>query len=306
MECLVCKKSESYIDDRLGERVCLDCGYVMVSNIIEETVSPNLPNEEYRLGDRGTLGSHISNLGNPSLVRNLKRTQKIFSKRNDSNLVKGQMECNMVLSPWLPNNNLKDRVHSYYRRFYSDRYTWRFTISVRATAIVFLVLRENGIPISLAKLAIDNNEDKFRVSKAVRYFARQINKPWLLHQVPIDSWTDKIAQDLFKNVKTQREMTSTSFRYDLRLVTQYISQVLSDRGVYFSKGHMASCVWITCLLRTTGSWPEFNQAQIASSCECGTLTIRNNNNSIYNMLAVDKKMLKALTVKKFVAGVRYD
>jgi len=303
MQCMVCKSHKNYIDDRLGEKVCVDCGYVMVSNISEETISPNLPNDEYRLGDRGSLGSHMSLVGNQSLIRKLKRTQDVFSKKLDSNLVKGQMECNMILSPWLPNNNLKDRVHSYYKRFYSDRYTWRYTISVRATALVFLVLRENGIPISISQLSKDNNEDKFRVSKAVRYFARQINKPWLLHQVSVDSWADKVAQDLFSNNKLIDE---SSFRNDLRVVTQYVSQIISDRGLYFSKGHMASCVWITCLLRTTGSWPEFTQAEIANSCKCGTLTIRNNNNSIYNMLAVNKKMLKALTVNNFVAGVRYE
>ena len=37
LRCTECEGSDFEVDDRLGEHVCVNCGYVQVSNIFEET-----------------------------------------------------------------------------------------------------------------------------------------------------------------------------------------------------------------------------------------------------------------------------
>ena len=147
MICELCKSENSSLDDRLGEMVCDDCGYVMVSNLYEETSSPITGTssvvhiDNIRTGDKGQLGSNIGHEGNSRLIRSLRKSQRRLRDRSTQNMGRGILECNMVLSPWLPNPNLKERVHSYYKRFFRDRHTWRWTVGARATALVFIVLK---------------------------------------------------------------------------------------------------------------------------------------------------------------------
>ena len=182
MICDLCSSENNSLDDRLGEMVCDDCGYVMVANLYEETSSPILNSEQsldIRTGDKGQLGSNIGSEGNSRLIRSLRKSQMRLRDRATQNMGKGILECNMVLSPWLPNSNLKERVHTYYKKFFLDRHTWRWTVSARAVAIVFIVLKENGMAVTLSELSQSNNENKGHVSKAARYFARELSKPWL-------------------------------------------------------------------------------------------------------------------------------
>ena len=317
MICDLCKSVNTSLDDRLGEHICDDCGYVIVSNLYEETSSPIIQTDDgvadVRTGDRGILGSDIGyatyGTGNPKLIRSLRKNQQRLRDRATQNMAKGILECNMVLSPWLPNSNLKERVHAYYKKFFKDRHTWRWTVSSRATALVFIVLKENGMAVTLSELSENNNEDKRHVSKAARYFARGIGKPWLLNQMGITSWIEKCGNTLvFLNGENYKPEDKRAFLYDARIVSEYLSYQLEGRDIQFTKLHLACCFWITCLLRTRGSWPEYTQAEICKACGASTNAtgMRNKMREMYNMLNINKNGIKRLTVEQFVAGVRYE
>lgn len=315
MICEICKGSSNTIDDRLGERVCNDCGYVMISNLFEETQNNfYVDNGQViiRSGDRGTLGSKIgqSKMGessmNRKLISRLRKNQTWLKDSSTKNMSKGIMECNMILSPWLPNDNLKERTHAYYKKFFLDRFSWRWTVSTRATAIVFLVLKENGIAISLKELAQNNGENQQLVSKAARYMAREIRKPWLLHQTSTSNLVEKTANTLINCNAVNKDTTrKRQFISDVRSITEYIEGILSQHGIHFSKGHLASCFWIACLLRTKGSWPEYTQKEIGFSCGCAEITLRDNMRKLYKLLNTNKKELKRMRIEQFISGVRY-
>ena len=312
MICDLCSSENNSLDDRLGEMVCDDCGYVMVANLYEETSSPILNSEQsldIRTGDKGQLGSNIGSEGNSRLIRSLRKSQMILRDRATQNMGKVILECNMVLSPWLPNSNLKERVHTYYKKFFLDRHTWRWTVSARAVAIVFIVLKENGMAVTLSELSQSNNENKGHVSKAARYFARELSKPWLLNQMGIDNWVEKCGNTLvYLNGENFKQEEKREFISDSRIVSEYISYQLEGRDIQFTKLHLACCFWITCLLRTRGTWPEYTQADICHSC--GASSHRSGNrhkmHEMYSMLNINKKGIKRLSVEQFVAGVRYE
>jgi len=313
--CEVCKGSSNTIDDRLGERVCDDCGYVMVSNLFEETQSNfYIENGEViiRSGDRGILGSSIGQSRideksmNRKLISRLRRNQTWLKDTSTKNMSKGLLECNMILSPWLPNDNLKERTNTYYKKFFSDRFSWRWRVSTRATAIVFLVLKENGMAVSLQELAYNNGENKQAVSKAARYFARKIRKPWLLHQTSTANLVDRTANKLVEcNYTNKDQKRKRQFISDCRSITEYIEGIVSQHGIHFGKGHLACSFWITCLLRTRGGWPEYTQKEIGSSCGCAEITLRDNMRKLYKLLNTNKKELKRMRIEQFISGVRY-
>ena len=312
MNCELCSSKDNSFDDRLGETVCDDCGYVMVSNIYEETVSQSTTLDEMpRVGDRGQLGSKIGWTtfeGNTRLIRTLRKNQKMLKDRATQNMGKGILECNMILSPWLPNNNLKERVHSYYAKFFRDNYTWRWTIGTRATALVYIVLKENGIPITISELSETNSENRHKVSKAARYFARGIGKPWLLNQMAVHNWVEKCGNTLVY-IDGQRynygKKEKREFLSDTRIVSEYIYQQIDGRDMTFTKSHLACCFWITCLLRTRGKWPEYTQGEICDSCGCSEISLRDNMRFLYDLLKTNKKELKRMQIEQFTAGVRY-
>ena len=313
MICNLCKSESNYIDDKLGERVCSDCGYVMVSHLFEETVSNvSMENGELiiRSGDRGELGSimgqTIDSSMNKKLVSRLRRNQSWLQDKSIKNMGKGILECNMILSPWLPNNNLKERTYSYYKTFFKDRHTYRWTVGTRATAIVFLVLKENGISVSLQELAKNNGENPQSVSKAARYFARELKKPWLLHQNSLPNMIEKATVDLLKQSNVFRTKTrEREFASDIRTIAEYVYTQVTERNIHFSKGHLAASFWITCLLRTRGGWPEYTQTEIASSCGCSELSLRDNMRKLYGILNTNKKEMKRMRIEQFISGVRY-
>jgi hypothetical protein len=313
MICELCSSEDNTLDDRLGERVCDDCGYVMVAHLYEDTTTQAIEGtEDIRAGDRGILGSDIGyqthGAGNAKLVRSLRRNQQRLRDRATQNMGKGILECNMILSPWLPNSNLKDRVHAYYKRFFQDRHTWRWTVGTRATALVYLVLKENGIAISISEISEKNAENRHKVSKAARYFARGINKPWLLNQMAVHNWVEKCGNTLV-HIHGPRysynEEMKQEFLYNARVISDYIYQQIEGRDMTFTKSHLACCFWITCLLRTKGSWPEYTQGEICHSCGCAEISLRDNMRRLYVMLNTNKKDLKRMQIEQFISGVRY-
>ena len=186
MKCKNCDSDNNYLCPKLGELVCEDCGYVMVSVILEDTVSTaNWSSQdgvtythEYwqNEADKGVLGSKITYEGFRQInnadfrkrINRLIQTQNSFKSSKDRSINNGYLECNMVLSPYLPNSNLKERVHSYYKKLFMLHVMKGFTMPVRAVALVTYVLRENGIPITIKELSDQNNVSPARVSKCAR------------------------------------------------------------------------------------------------------------------------------------------
>jgi transcription initiation factor TFIIIB Brf1 subunit/transcription initiation factor TFIIB len=327
MKCENCKVDDSSIDDNLGETVCNACGYVMVSSVLEDTVpisvlennvwmSSGMENQQFlsRTGDRGILGSNISQYGvrggqhnqfNSSLMKRLMRTQKMFKGSQDQSIQKGLLEINMVLSPYLPNNNLKDRAHHYYRKMFFDRVMTGYTIDVRACALSLIVLRENGVPITIAELSQINGVQPSRVSKCAKKIARELGKPYILHSMPISSWANRVTYDLI-TTKFGDTTLKQSFRRDAINVIEYIHNHVTSRDVTFTKSYIASSLWITVCLRAFGNNPEFTQHEIGAVCNCTPVSLRSRNKELFKAFNIKKEDLVKLTVKQFLTGVRYE
>ncbi len=319
MICLECKGDNVELDDRMGEKVCNDCGYVLISNLPEETVpslmlengyitSGTMPGQSHmsRNPDKGHLGSIINNeYTNNKLVRTLLRTQQRFKGKQQQSIDRGLIECNMALSPYLPNPNLKERVSHYYEKLFKEKKLIGFTLPVRGVALVLFVLKENGLPISVIGISKQNNVSPSRVSKCARLMARSLGKPHILHKMPISNWIDKVVSDLFKLRTTKNQSHKKDFGSDARQVTEYIHQYLTDRDIAFTRSYIASAIWFTCQLRKFGNNCEFTQEEISDVCNCTSVALRSTNRKVFNTMNIDKEKLLKLHTSQFIAGVRH-
>ena len=303
MKCSECEGLDFEIDDRLGEHVCINCGYVQVSNIFEETSKTIVTTDHhYNLGSGiylkeadKTLGSFIGEgKTNNKVLSSLKRTQMRFRDKKNVSINKGLLECNMVLSPYLPNASLKDSVHGYYRKLYLNNKFTGVPLTLRACSVVIISLREYGIPISISEIADRNNEDAHKVSKCARHFARFLGKSHILQNMPISSWIDRVCNDL----NASREFTS-----DCRSVVEYLHQLVTANDVHFSRSYMATGIWMTSILREEGK-PEFTQQEICDVCNCSAVAQRLVSKKVFPMLNINKSNLKNMTVEEFVSGIR--
>jgi len=318
MKCENCNSESNYFDDKVGETICSDCGYVMVSNILEDTLSVRdffdnnsdfLQGNKYisRNPDRGQLGSKFNTgSGNTSsYIKRLFRTQQRFRGRQEQSLSRGYLEINMVLSSHLPNSSLKERAHYYYKKLFFDRVMSGFPIDIRACAISLIVLRENGIPITIAELAKKNNVHPAKVSKCAKKIARSLKIPFILHSMPIGPWVDKVTYDMIMD-KYNDIALKQAFKRDATSVVNYIHNYVTNNNITFTKSYMASSLWITVCLRSYGNMTEFTQQEIGNACNCTSVSLRNRNKELLAMLGLTKKCLARLTVEQFIAGVRYE
>ena len=306
LKCDECNSTENYYCERMGETTCSACGYVMITNIFEDRTTRTITYEDsqsnmahayLKENDESQIGSFIGQdtLGNAKLVSRLKKTQLIFRDKKNLSVNKGLMECNMVLSPYLPNLDLKNRVHNYYKRLYFAHVFRGFPLNLRACALVVICLREIGIPITVAEIAKRNGENPHKISKCARLLARKLGKSHMLQNMPITSWLERICSDL---------NSSQSFVSETKQVVDYINQQVHARDIHFSKTYMASSIWIASLLRKQG-YPEHTQETICAACNCTPVALRLTCVKLFQMLGVNKRKLLLLNVEQFCAGIRH-
>ena len=97
MKCNECGATENYFDERMGERVCSDCGLVLVQEIFEQNVHIlNKTGDVVHSADNGKLGSIVSGRGSSKFNK--------FGKNSvtPKNVQNGLMHCNMTLAAIAP------------------------------------------------------------------------------------------------------------------------------------------------------------------------------------------------------------
>jgi transcription initiation factor TFIIIB Brf1 subunit/transcription initiation factor TFIIB len=164
MKCDECGSRENEFDEVMGERVCSNCGLVLVVEF-EETVHVVDSSGELAHSNSKHLGSVITGKGSFKLNR-----------LNDSviphHITVGMTICNMALSAVTKNNTLKDRVEKIYMECHNAGLFPKTTYEDRGTAIVFYALKENGTPLPIKDVCSEFDCD----SKMVMRIVRKINK----------------------------------------------------------------------------------------------------------------------------------
>ena len=309
MKCINCNGTSIEVDDVRGEEVCVDCGYVLVENLLEESHNSfeylkegrNTPHDYVRGADFGMLGSRFEGqtIGqNTKLVAQLRRAQHRFSQRHERSVAEGYLECNMVLAPYLPNMALKERTQVYYKKLLLNHsFSLGDTIPIRATGLVFFVLKEFGMPITMAELSKSNNVNPDKASKMARKVARCLGKPYVLHRMSNSHWAEKIGIKLD---------ASRDYVTEVRHVVDKISTLMDKHCIHFSKTYLAACFWMVSKMRCkAGKYPEFSQHALCQCIGCSDVGMRKSLTVILQTIGMSIEQMAILSVDEFLSGVRY-
>ena len=166
MKCLECNRSEFEYDEVMGETACVECGLIAVTELFEERQISVDKEVLLKSSERTGLGSIISGSGKMAHIHN-----RYSSK--DHHIKKGIVMCQMVLSNVFESNTtLRDRVGEVYRELHSKNTFKGVSLEVRATAVVWFVMKENKTPIKIKKLS-----EEFSCSgKSLNRLIRKISK----------------------------------------------------------------------------------------------------------------------------------
>ena len=147
MKCLECNTSEFEYDEVMGETACVACGLIAVTELFEERQMSVDKEVLLKSSERTGLGSIISGKGNIAHIHNR------YSDK-DHHIKKGVVMCQMVLSNVFDSTtSLRDSVGEVYRELHSKNIFKGVSLEVRATAVVWLVMKENKTPIKIKKLS---------------------------------------------------------------------------------------------------------------------------------------------------------
>lgn len=160
MKCIECDGNKFEMDERLGELSCMDCGYIAVTELFEQTTLAVNKNGEFVHSADRTLGSRT----NPN--------DRAWLKISNHHLEKGLRMCNMLLATLMPNHPLKDRVEECYVSLYRRNILTTLGVEEKATAVVYYVLRENRTPVSLKELKQEFSCNTRTLNQAIK----RINK----------------------------------------------------------------------------------------------------------------------------------
>lgn len=161
MKCDECDSRDNYFDERLGERVCNSCGLVLVVEKFEETVRFNFDNSSS--DNYGRLGSQKVNLKQNSLAGKISGMTS-----QERSIMNGINSCSMVFTSLKLPFDLRERTDRTYRQLNNSGVFQKSSFEVRATALVYYLLRENGTPMSLDDVCAEFSVKKNQVNKLVR------------------------------------------------------------------------------------------------------------------------------------------
>ena len=282
MDCNECGSKNKEYDARLGEQICKDCGLVLVTEMFEETVHMlNKTGETKHSADRGHLGSIITGKG--SYKFNKFGKNSVMSKGVQIGLVHSQM----VLSSIAPSSGLRERIEKVYLELFKNQVFGHSTYEVRATAIVYYVLRENGTPHPFTDVGKEFSPNLRSVKRLVRkmnqHFGNRANYMPANPQYLLEQILNKVSGDL--------ELKRQCFK-----VLEHFEVIVSNNTFNKGRSYYASIIWITVNLNVR---TDITQTNISEKTGFSRWIIRRQTNSLLQLVGIDSvESLKGKEINK--------
>ena len=187
MKCIECNGTQFEMDERLGELSCIDCGYIAVTELFEQSVR--------YVSDGEVIHSPTKLLGSkPNSM------EKNWLKSANSHLARGLNMCNILLASLMVNHPLKDRVEECYSQLYRKNVLTNYGIEEKATAVVYYVLRENRTPVPIKELKKEFSCNTRVLNRAIKRINKHYNNVSAYNKVDplykLKQVTSKITDEL--------------------------------------------------------------------------------------------------------------
>ena len=220
MSCIECGKNNFSFDEWIGERVCGDCGLVEITEPFEQSVAIfNLKGDIVRSSD---VPKRLGSIDYPTHIR------------------VGLTYCNLVLSSVANNHPLKERVEECYLSLIKSRvFNNNHPYEIRATALVYYVLLENNLSITLGEVAKEFVSNLKKTRKLSRKIAAEFGRPHVFSAINPVVALNKTLDSID---------ATTKFRKTAFEVCNEISKILDESDYTKGRTYNAAILAITSSL----------------------------------------------------------
>lgn len=305
MKCIECESTTTTFDERMGETICADCGLILSVNIFEETSCVKLVDDRdtsyYARGiDNMYVGSYIMNKD----IRNRKdfslQRENIRMKTNGSEN-KVSVASGMYLS-YYNSGKLKNEVIKKYRILKDEHLIRGLPLDDVAAGIVYYVLKERGIPVSLKDYSKKIKVPVKNIMRTTKRVTRKFGKPHIFSQLNTDEIVSSIIDKLNSREKTRfKESIEGNIRMDCYNFVDYAKQCYDNFDLTFTVSDIVAALWIVGQNYNSKS---ITQVALADCSTVSEVTIREKVRKMCNNLNLDRNKLGTYTTKNIMNGVR--
>tara|TARA_R110002020_G_scaffold117476_11_gene268609 strand:- start:1090 stop:1950 length:861 start_codon:yes stop_codon:yes gene_type:complete len=268
MRCDECGSRNNTFDERMGERVCSECGLVLQTEF-EETVRILDSSGELARSSSKQLGSVITGKGSYK-----------FNRYNDNiipfHITTGLTICNMILSSVTKSNALTDRVEKVYMESHNASLFPKSTYEDRATAIVYYVLKENGTPQTIEVVCSEFDSSTKLVMRCVRklnsFYGNRVNHSEIDPAYYLKTAVEKITDDL-------------SFHRQCMKTMVVFEGIVNQSAFNKSRCYYPSICWIAANLFVRG---EITRKLISDKTGVNEKSLYKQTKSILSLIGLEK------------------
>jgi transcription initiation factor TFIIIB Brf1 subunit/transcription initiation factor TFIIB len=260
--CVECGETSFHFDEHLGERVCDNCGLVIVSEPFEQ---------EIRLYDEdGNAVRSIDKLVGSKAVNKYDRVMS-------SHVLRGLTLSRMCMASLTQSRSLIDRIENAYLSCFRAGVFGVSSYESRATALTFYLLRERNLPYTLAEVCEEFNSNKKEVSRLAKRIAKHFGNS---RTTPLNylGLVEKHAESI----------KDLAFSKSCGIVFAKIERLLEEREQTIKPNYVAGALYITSLLE----FKRLTQKQIGEECGCSNRTVREMTKELLAMIGKTEKEIK--------------
>jgi len=274
MNCKECNEEEFNFDERLGEQVCANCGFVMVQGMFEETVR----NEED--SDGNSKYGLTRKLG--SIIKGRTKLKRLQHPTNSH--AKTIQYLLAISAEWTPTENVRNEMVNNYMTLVRAHQFRGYNIDERVAAVTFFTFKANNRAIKIKDISEKCDAKPNRASKLARKISRHFKRPWILSQMDYAGEFERILKEMGKG---------QDYIWDCNKVHMYLSPICEAASIIKNDSYVGAVIYIAGIMRGE----KINQAEVRKATKSYHSITRYR--EIQKLLKID---FKKWTVDEFVSG----
>lgn len=306
MKCIECNSTTTTFDERMGETICADCGLILSVNIFEETSSIRTSQSGNGKSFFGRNNDEVS-LGSKIFYKDIKNREGGILMRENIRLHNNESEkkVNLASGIYLSYYNggrLKQEVIKKYRILKDEHLVRGLPLDDVAAGIVYYVLKEKGIPVSLKDYSNKIKVPVKNIMRTSKRVTRKFGKPHIFSQLNTDEMVSSIIDKLNSREKTRfKEKIEGNLRMDCYNFVDYAKQCYDNFDLTFTVSDIVAAIWIVGQNYNSKS---ITQVALGDCSTVSEVTIREKVRKMCVNLNLDKNKLRSYTTKNIMNGVR--
>ena len=298
MKCSECNCITTSFDERLGETICNDCGLILSVDIFEETSSPMKNKKFFREKTKQlSLGSIISLSDVKSSDNHILYNQHIWTTYNKTER-QFKFSSSIFLSYYSGKPFLSE-VYLKYKIIKEEHLIRGLPIDDVAAGIVYYVLKEKGIPISLKGFSKKSKIPTKNIMRTAKKLTKRFGKAHIFSDLNVEDIISQIILNL-NSIKGTPDINN-DVRFDCYNFVSYIQRCYDDFNLTFTRTHIITAIW---MVGRTHVSLNITQSALKDTCNISVQTIKDTSRKICINLNLDKTKLGQYTIKNIISGVR--